>query len=55
VVEDAQQKIWLVMMDWNPDWLESTHKPIPDTLRDGARRLRQKVEDIIQAGASGAL
>jgi uncharacterized protein (DUF302 family) len=55
VLEDAQQKIWLVMMDWNPDWLESTHKPIPDTLRDSARRLRQTVEDIIQAGASGAL
>jgi uncharacterized protein (DUF302 family) len=55
VVEDAQQKIWLVMMDWNPDWLESTNKPIPDTLRDGARRLRQKVENMIQAGASGAL
>lgn len=57
VVEDAHQKIWLVMLDWNPSWIEDMPNPdrLPDSLRNRARKLRHDLEDIIQAGASGDL
>lgn len=57
VVEDAHQKIGLIMLDWNPDWIADTPHPhrLPDALRDSARKLRQGLEEIIQAGANGDL
>lgn len=57
VVEDAQRKIWLMMLDWNPDWLDTAPNPnrLPDALRENARKLRQGLEEILQAGANGDL
>ncbi|MDV7391435.1 DUF302 domain-containing protein, partial [Arthrospira platensis SPKY1] len=55
VVEDARAQIWMVMLDWNPDWLEDAPDRLPETLRNSARKLRQDLEDIIQAGARGDL
>lgn len=57
VVEDAHQKIWLVMLDWDVRWVDDLPNPdrIPDALRQGAIQLRQGLADIIQAGANGDL
>lgn len=57
VVEDAQGKIWLMMLDWNPDWLDAASNPnrLPDALRESARKLRQGLEEVLQAGANGDL
>lgn len=57
VVEDADQKIWLLMLDWDVSWVEDTPNPdhIADPLRRGAVKLRKGLEDIIQAGAHGDL
>ena len=57
VVEDAHQKIWLVMLDWDVRWVDDLPNPdrIPDSLRQGAIQLRQGLADIIQAGANGDL
>lgn len=57
VVEDAEQKIWLLMLDWDVRWVDDIPNPdrISDPLRQGATKLRQGLEDIIQAGANGDL
>lgn len=57
VVEDANGRIWLAMLDWDVSWIDTTPNPnrIPESLRQAASRLRQVMEEIIQAGASGAL
>lgn len=57
VVEDANQKIWLLMLDWNVRWLDDAANPdrISDALRQGAVKLRSNLEEIIQAGAQGDL
>ena len=57
VVEDAQQKIWLTMLDWDVSWTEAASSPerLPDSVYQAASRLRKGLEEIIQAGASGAL
>ena len=57
VVEDANGRIWLAMLDWDVSWIDTTPNPnrIPESLRQAASRLRQGMEQIIQAGASGAL
>lgn len=57
VVEDAQRRIWLLMLDWDVTWLDDAPNPerLSDPLRQGAARLRQGLEDIIQAGANGDL
>jgi len=57
VVEDANQKIWLVMLDWDVRWVDDLPNPdrISEPLRQGALKLRQGLENIIQAGANGDL
>jgi uncharacterized protein (DUF302 family) len=57
VVEDAQQKIWLTMLDWDVSWTDAAPGPerLPDSVYQAASRLRKGLEEIIQAGASGAL
>lgn len=57
VVEDAKGQIWLVMLDWDVSWVETTPNPnrLPENLRQASAKLRKGMEDIIQAGASGAL
>lgn len=57
VVEDAEQKIWLLMLDWDVRWVDDIPNPdrISDPLRQGATKLREGLEDIIQAGANGDL
>lgn len=57
VVEDAQRKIWLTMLDWDVSWTDAapTRNKLPDSLYQAASRLRKGLEEIIQAGANGAL
>lgn len=57
VVEDAQGKVWLVTLDWDVSWLDTSPNPnrIPDGLKSAAQRIRAALEDIMQAGARGEL
>lgn len=57
VVEDAQQKIWLTMLDWDVSSTDAApnRNKLPDSLYQAASRLRKGLEEIIQAGANGAL
>lgn len=56
-VEDADKRIWLLMLDWDVSWLDTSPNPdrIPERLRASAVRLRTALTDIIRAGANGDL
>lgn len=57
VMEDADKKIWVLMMDWDVTWLDLAGKRagITPELRQGAADIRDKMEDVMRAGAAGAL
>lgn len=57
VVEDANQKVWLTMLDWDVSWIDTAPNPnkLPDSIYKAADKLRKGIEEIIQAGASGSL
>lgn len=57
VVEDANQKIWLAMLDWDVSWIKDSPNPnrLPDGLIKSANRLRKGLEEIMQAGAKGEI
>lgn len=57
VVEDARAKVWLMTLDWDVSWLDTSPNPdsIPPSLRASAVRLRKAIDDIMQAGADGEL
>lgn len=56
-VEDADARIWLLMLDWDVSWLDTSPNPdrMPESLRKSAARLRQGLADIIRAGGNGDL
>jgi len=55
VMEDADKKIWLMMLDWNLDWVAGyeTQMGVTPELARGAIDVRNKMEEIMQAGADG--
>lgn len=55
VVEDAYKKIWLLTLDWDVRWLDTSKNPnqISDKLREGALRIREAIDKIMRAGAAG--
>ncbi|MFN3883160.1 MAG: DUF302 domain-containing protein [Rhodocyclaceae bacterium] len=55
VVEDAYKKIWLVTLDWDVRWLDTSKNPnqISNKLREGALRIRDAIDKIMKAGAAG--
>ena len=55
VVEDAHKKIWLLTLDWDVRWLDTSKNPnqISDKLREGAIKIREAIDKIMRAGASG--
>lgn len=55
VVEDAHKKIWLLTLDWDVRWLDTSKNPnqISDKLRDGAIKIREAIDKIMRAGAAG--
>lgn len=57
VMEDADGNVWVLMMDWDVTWLDLAGKQagITPELRRGAMEIRDKMEDVMRAGASGAL
>ena len=57
VVEDAQRKIWLTMLDWDVSWTDAAagRDKLPEGLYRAAAELRKGLEEIIQAGANGSL
>ena len=57
VVEDANQKVWLAMLDWDVSWIIDSPNPnrLPEGLIKSASRLRKGLEEIMQAGAKGEI
>jgi uncharacterized protein (DUF302 family) len=55
VVEDAHKKIWVLTLDWDVRWLDSSKNPnqISDKLRQGAINIRESIDKIMRAGANG--
>lgn len=55
VVEDAYKKIWVLTLDWDVRWLDTSKNPnqISDKLREGAIKIRESIDKIMRAGASG--
>ncbi|MEW6513752.1 MAG: DUF302 domain-containing protein [Pseudomonadota bacterium] len=55
VVEDAYKKIWLLTLDWDVKWLDSSKNPnqISDSLRKKAIMVREAIDKIMKAGAAG--
>lgn len=55
VVEDAYKKIWLLTLDWDVKWLDTSKNPnqISDSLRKNAIVVREAIDKIMKAGASG--
>jgi uncharacterized protein (DUF302 family) len=57
VMEDADKKVWVMMLDWNLEWVEGYEKEmgISPELSRGAIDVRKKMAEIMQAGADGDL
>jgi uncharacterized protein (DUF302 family) len=55
VVEDAHKKIWLLTLDWDVRWLDSSKNPnqISASLRDKSIMVREAIDKIMRAGANG--
>jgi len=57
VIEDADKRIWVLMMDWDITWIDLAGKQagITPELRQGAMEIREKMENVMRAGANGEL
>lgn len=57
VMEDSKKAIWLVTLDWDVRWLDTSNHPdkISPELRAKAVNIRDAIEDIMNAGAKGEL
>ena len=55
VVEDAYKKIWVLTLDWDVRWLDSSKNPnqISANLREKAIMVREAIDKIMRAGAAG--
>jgi len=55
VMEDANGDIWLTTLDWDIRWLDTSPNPnqISDELRASAIRVRENMEAIMEAAATG--
>ena len=56
VMEDASGEIWLMTMDWDVSWLAKAWQPgskLPPDLVEDAKRIRDAMTEIMEAGASG--
>lgn len=55
VMEDADKNIWVMMIDWNLDWIAGYENQMGITpeLARGAVDIRSKMESIMRAGANG--
>jgi uncharacterized protein (DUF302 family) len=57
IMEDADKAIWVMMLDWNLDWVSGYEAALGITpeLAAGAKEIRDKMEIIMQAAANGDL
>ena len=57
VVEDADGAIWIVTLDWDVRWLDTSPNPnrMTDELRERAISVRERIETIMEAAANGDL
>jgi len=55
VAEDADGQIWLVTIDWDVRWLDTSPNPnqIPPEIRTMAISVRERIEQIMETAASG--
>ena len=54
VLEDGKGRIWLMMLDWDMHWLDtSTRAAFDPKLRAQGIERREMLEDIMHAGANG--
>ncbi len=55
VMEDAEGQIWLTTLDWDVRWFDTSPNPnrISDDLRERAIRVRENIEAIMEAAATG--
>ena len=56
VMEDATGDLWIMTLDWDSTWLSMAWHPdsqLTDQLKDDAIRLRDAMEQIMHAGATG--
>lgn len=57
IMEDSNKEIWVMMLDWNLDWVSGYEAQMGVTpeLARGAIDIRNKMEEIMMAGAAGDL
>ena len=57
VLEDAKGDIWIMTLDWDVRWLDTSPNPnkISPELRAAAIKVRENLESIMEAGATGDL
>lgn len=57
IMEDANKDVWVMMLDWNLDWVAGYEGQmgISQELAKGAIDIRNKMEEIMIAGANGDL
>jgi len=57
VVEDASGDLWIMTLDWDVRWLDTSPNPnkISPELREAAILVRENLESIMEAGANGDL
>ncbi len=55
VLEDAHKKVWLMTLDWDVRWLDTSKNPnqMSAELRDKAILVREAIDKIMRAGAAG--
>lgn len=55
VVEDANKKIWVLTLDWDVRWLDTSKNPnqVSASLREKAIMVREAIDKIMRAGANG--
>ncbi len=57
VMEDANGDIWIMTLDWDIRWMDTSPNPnkITPELREAAIYVRESIESIMEAGANGDL
>jgi uncharacterized protein (DUF302 family) len=57
VMEDADKNIWVLMVDWNMDWIAGYEQKLgmtPELLK-GARSINERMDEMMRAAANGDL
>jgi len=57
VMEDGDKNIWVLTLDWDATWLDQAgkHADITPELRKDVMAIRDKLDNVMRAGADGAL